>query len=125
MPVSISRPRTLPSPGLLSEELAIICSHHVRRESPRWYIKHGKAAKAYQSLLKLRNHPLLAARDLYYISTQIQIEHEIVGNSTYISRFGQLFTMPRVRRATLASFVVMIAQREYDSSLKTIKSSEN
>ncbi len=70
-------------------------------ESPRWYIKHGKVAKAYASLLKLRNHPLLAARDLYYISTQIQIEHEIVGNSTYVSCLMQLFTMPRARRATL------------------------
>jgi MFS family permease len=48
---------------------------------------------------------------LYYISTQIEIEHEIVGESTYISRFSQLFTIPRVRRATLASFVVMIAQQ--------------
>lgn len=82
-----------------------------RSESPRWYIKHNKVSKAYQSLLRLRNHPLLAARDLYYISTQIQIEHEIVGESTYITRFMQLFTMPRVRRATLASFVVMIAQQ--------------
>jgi hypothetical protein len=80
-------------------------------ESPRWYIKHGKAAKAYASLLRLRNHPLLAARDLYYISTQIAIEREIVGKSTYVTRFSQLFTMPRVRRATLASFVVMIAQQ--------------
>jgi MFS family permease len=80
-------------------------------ESPRWYIKHGKASKAYASLLRLRNHPLLAARDLYYISTQIAIEREIVGKSTYVTRFGQLFTMPRVRRATLASFVVMIAQQ--------------
>ncbi|KIW34191.1 uncharacterized protein PV07_00986 [Cladophialophora immunda] len=80
-------------------------------ESPRWCIKHGKVGKAYQSLLKLRNHPLLAARDLYYISTQIEIEHDIVGESTYVSRFMQLFTMPRVRRATLASFTVMIAQQ--------------
>lgn len=80
-------------------------------ESPRWYIKHGKHEKAYKSLLKLRNHPLLAARDLYYISTQIEIEREIVGESSYVSRFMQLFTIPRVRRATLASFVVMIAQQ--------------
>lgn len=28
-----------------------------------------------------------------------------------ITRFGELFTIPRVRRATLASFVVMIAQQ--------------
>ena len=75
------------------------------------YIKHGKHAKAYKSLLKLRNHPLLAARDLYYISTQIEVEHQIVGDSNYFKRFAELFTIPRVRRATLASFIVMIAQQ--------------
>lgn len=80
-------------------------------ESPRWYIKHGKMQQAYRSLLKLRKHPIQAARDLYYISTQIEIEHEIVGDSSYIQRFIQLFTIPRVRRATLASFVVMIGQQ--------------
>ena len=76
-------------------------------ESPRWCIKHNKPTKAWASLLKLRNHPLLAARDMYYISTQIEIEQQIVGETSYVKRFGQLFTIPRVRRATLASFVVM------------------
>merc|ERR1712230_320817 len=80
-------------------------------ESPRWCIKHNKYGQAYRSLLRLRNHPLLAARDLYYISTQIEIEREIVGDSGYVTRFIQLFTIPRLRRATLASFVVMIAQQ--------------
>ncbi|KAJ5914405.1 Major facilitator superfamily domain general substrate transporter [Penicillium tannophilum] len=80
-------------------------------ESPRWYIKRGSAGKAYQSLLRLRNTPLQAARDLYYISAQIKIEQEIIGPSNYITRFGELFTIPRVRRATLASFTVMIAQQ--------------
>lgn len=80
-------------------------------ESPRWYLKHGKTQQAYRSLLKLRKHPILAARDLYYISTQIEIEHQIVGDSSYIQRFIELFTIPRVRRATLASFVVMIGQQ--------------
>ncbi|KAJ6088726.1 hypothetical protein N7486_009987 [Penicillium sp. IBT 16267x] len=80
-------------------------------ESPRWYIKRGSAGKAYQSLLRLRNTPLQAARDLYYISAQIKIEQEIIGPSNYLTRFGELFTIPRVRRATLASFTVMIAQQ--------------
>ncbi|KAJ5758795.1 hypothetical protein N7520_005951 [Penicillium odoratum] len=80
-------------------------------ESPRWYIKRGSASKAYKSLLRLRNSPLQAARDLYYISAQIKIEQEIIGPSNYITRFGELFTIPRVRRATLASFTVMIAQQ--------------
>jgi MFS family permease len=67
--------------------------------------------QAFKSLLRLRNDPLQAARDLYYIHTQLEIEKEIIGKSNYITRVIQLFTIPRVRRATLASFTVMIAQQ--------------
>ncbi|EFW20463.1 hypothetical protein D8B26_003161 [Coccidioides posadasii str. Silveira] len=80
-------------------------------ESPRWYIKKGKMAQAYRSLTRLRNHPIQAARDLYYIYCQIKLEEEMAGESNYVTRFIQLFTIPRVRRATLASFTVMIAQQ--------------
>ena len=37
-------------------------------------------------------------------------EH-FANRSRYLTRMGQLFTIARVRRATLASFVVMIAQQ--------------
>ncbi len=67
--------------------------------------------QAFRSLLKLRNNPIQAARDLYYLYSQLEIEKEIIGDNHYISRFTQLFTIPRVRRATLASFTVMIAQQ--------------
>ncbi|KAG8629321.1 hypothetical protein KVT40_003186 [Elsinoe batatas] len=80
-------------------------------ESPRWYMKKNRYQKAYKSLLRLRHHPIQAARDLYYIHCQLQVEASIVGKTNYVSRFFQLFTIPRVRRATLASFVVMIAQQ--------------
>ena len=80
-------------------------------ESPRWYIKKGRYADAYKSLSRLRNTPLQAARDLYYIYAQIVEESEIKGRSNYVTRFIELFTIPRVRRATLASFVVMLAQQ--------------
>lgn len=80
-------------------------------ESPRWYIKKGMTRNAYQSLLRLRNTPLQAARDLYYISAQIKIEMEIIGDSNYLTRFIELFTIPRVRRSTLASATVMLAQQ--------------
>ena len=80
-------------------------------ESPRWYIKKQKYAKAFQSLCRLRNTPLQAARDLYYIHAQIQEEADIIGKNNYVTRFIELFTIPRVRRATLASFVVMLAQQ--------------
>ncbi|OBW68124.1 MAG: Amidohydrolase 2 [Aureobasidium pullulans] len=80
-------------------------------ESPRWYIKKGRYQKAYQSLLRLRNNPIQAARDLYYIDAVLAAESAIVGESNYITRFIELFTIPRVRRATLASFTVMLAQQ--------------
>ncbi|KAF2171108.1 hypothetical protein M409DRAFT_64087 [Zasmidium cellare ATCC 36951] len=80
-------------------------------ESPRWFMKKNRYEKAYQSLLKLRFHPLQAARDLYYIHCQLEIEESIVGKTNYVSRFVQLFTVPRIRRATLAAFTVMIAQQ--------------
>jgi hypothetical protein len=67
--------------------------------------------KAYASLKRLRNTELQAARDLYYIYAQIKAEETLVHKSNYVTRFIQLFTIPRVRRATLASFVVMIAQQ--------------
>ncbi|KAI0131464.1 hypothetical protein F4814DRAFT_437921 [Daldinia grandis] len=80
-------------------------------ESPRWYIKKGRIREAIKSLLRLRNNPLQAARDLYTIYFQIEIEAEIITDSTYVERVIQLFTIPRIRRATLASFVVMIGQQ--------------
>ena len=80
-------------------------------ESPRWYIKKGRYANAFRSLCRLRNTPLQAARDLYYIHAQIQEEADIIGRSNYITRFIELFTIPRVRRATGASFTVMLAQQ--------------
>ncbi|OCL08590.1 hypothetical protein AOQ84DRAFT_221733 [Glonium stellatum] len=80
-------------------------------ESPRWYMKKGRYAKAFQSLCRLRNTPLQAARDLYYVHAQLIEEAAIIGKSTYLTRFVELFTIPRVRRATLASFTVMIAQQ--------------
>lgn len=86
-------------------------------ESPRWLLKKGKVAQAYQSLLKLRNSPLQAARDLYYINAQLMYEKALMEQSGFsksgnmFTRFIELFTVPRLRRATQASGVVMIAQQ--------------
>ncbi|KAF4625909.1 hypothetical protein G7Y89_g12255 [Cudoniella acicularis] len=80
-------------------------------ESPRWYMKKGLYHKAYKSLLRLRNKPIQAARDLYYIHSQLELEAQIIGRNTYTKRFIELFTIPRLRRATLAAFTVMMAQQ--------------
>ncbi|OQV01316.1 hypothetical protein CLAIMM_06697 [Cladophialophora immunda] len=47
-------------------------------ESPRYYIKKRMYRKAYNSLVRLRNTELQAARDLYYISYQIKLEKELL-----------------------------------------------
>ncbi|KAG9240884.1 hypothetical protein BJ878DRAFT_523556 [Calycina marina] len=80
-------------------------------ESPRWYIKKNRYIDAFKSLKALRNDPILAARDLYFIYSQLQIESYNMGTSNYASRFKDLFFDPRIRRATMASFTVMIAQQ--------------
>ncbi|KAG6231469.1 hypothetical protein E4U48_006406 [Claviceps purpurea] len=86
-------------------------------ESPRWYIKKNKYPQAWRSLLRLRNTPLQAARDLFYIHCLLEQEEMLVRESglkvagSMFTRFVELFTIPRVRRATWASGIVMIAQQ--------------
>lgn len=80
-------------------------------------MKKGRYAQAYQSFLKLRNTPLQAARDLYYTHALLAQEDVLVREaglnpkSNFFKRFTELFTLPRVRRATQASGIVMIGQQ--------------
>ncbi|KAJ2969943.1 hypothetical protein NQ176_g8414 [Zarea fungicola] len=80
-------------------------------ESPRWYLKKKRFAEAWKSMSVLRYNQIQVARDIFYIGTQLEIEEQLVSKTNYISRFAQLFTIPRVRRANLAAFTVMIAQQ--------------
>ncbi|KAI0517432.1 sugar transporter-domain-containing protein [Xylaria bambusicola] len=80
-------------------------------ESPRWLMKKNRYPQAWTSLNLLRHHPIQVARDMYSIHAQLVIETELTSGSNYLTRFGQLFTIPRVRRATYAAFTVMIAQQ--------------
>ena len=80
-------------------------------ESPRWLMKKNRYPEAWKSMAKLRNHPIQVARDIFYIHSQLELEFQLLHNSTYARRAVELFTIPRVRRATLAAFTVMIAQQ--------------
>jgi len=86
-------------------------------ESPRWLMSKGRHMKAYESLLRLRSGPLLAARELYYVHAQMQQEEVLVKESgvavkaNFFTRLVELFTIPRLRRAVQASGIVMIAQQ--------------
>ncbi|KGO68786.1 General substrate transporter [Penicillium italicum] len=86
-------------------------------ESPRWLMTKRDHKKAFASLLRLRNSPLQAARDLYRIHAQLEKEKLLIAESGFSKsdnmfiRFVELFTVPRLRRAVQASGIVMIAQQ--------------
>lgn len=113
-------------PAILLLSLVFTCS-----ESPRWLIKQNRYKDAYVVLLRLREVPLLAARDLYRMHAQIQVETAIfsrkadveaplqnrqvvyqtgITKTNYPTRIWQLFSVSRNRRAALASFCVMASQ---------------
>lgn len=81
------------------------------------YLKKNKVKKAFNSLVRLRNTRLIAARDVYYIKAQLDYEEELKieaglgGHDNFFTRFYEIFTIPRIRRATQASGIVMIAQQ--------------
>lgn len=93
-----------------SPRLAESASHRlidVTKISHRWHIKKGNYKAAFQSLIKLRNSKVQAARDLFYMHCLITVEREA---RTKQKRFVELFTVPRNRRAVTASVIVMFLQ---------------
>ncbi|EED15428.1 sugar transporter, putative [Talaromyces stipitatus ATCC 10500] len=101
--------------------LVLVCS-----ESPHWLMKHGRYVDAWRAYRGLRETPLQAARDFYQLHCQLQVESILLGSenepdeenrgplskqTNFFQRFGQLFTIPRNRRASLAACVVMASQQ--------------
>ena len=109
----------------------------VGSESPRWLAKKQRYAESYQVILRIRENPLLAARDLIRIRAQLNVETILfkrradegidlgteiphIDQEAYrreISLIGygrriiQLFSIPRVRRSAFAAFIVMSSQQ--------------
>jgi sugar porter (SP) family MFS transporter len=81
-------------------------------ESPAWLMKRARRYDlAFYSLSRLRNTDLQAAKEVY--STYLQNQTCIGSNSdaTYMRKLIDLFTIPRIRRATVASYTVMLSQQ--------------
>jgi hypothetical protein len=80
-------------------------------------MKKGRIPEAFASLEALRNNDLQAARDVYFVHAQLVHEEVLVEDSgvaktdNFFTRFIELFTIPSIRRATLGSGIVMIAQQ--------------
>lgn len=54
---------------------------------------------------------------MFYVWAQLEEEKAILDGTTYFGRVRDLFVVPRVRRATLGAFVVMLAQQMCTSSV--------
>ncbi|RAK98491.1 sugar porter family MFS transporter [Aspergillus ibericus CBS 121593] len=80
-------------------------------ESPRWLIQQNRIPQAFTSFRTLRPTSLQAARDLYYAYIQVQLERKVNTGKNFFSMFLELFTIPRNRRATLATWIVMFLQQ--------------
>ncbi|KAF2267306.1 hypothetical protein CC78DRAFT_541754 [Lojkania enalia] len=77
-------------------------------ESPRWYMSKGRHASAYHAMCKLRYNRIQAARDLFYMAELLKAEENMkIGQS----KVKELWTVPRNRRAMLASEIVMFMQQ--------------
>lgn len=83
-------------------------------ESPRWLLskaREGKTEKyetAFSSLCKLRHTRLQAARDLFLMHHLLDNEEKIKQDHNI---FFELWTVPRNRRALVASLIVMFFQQ--------------
>ncbi|KAL7807062.1 sugar transporter domain-containing protein [Trichoderma aethiopicum] len=80
-------------------------------ESPRWYIQHHKVKKAFRSFQRLRYSNVQAARDTYYTYVGVELEREANRGKNLFTQFAELFTVPRNRRATWATWILMFGQQ--------------
>lgn len=116
--------------------IPLLCLVSICSESPHWLLKGNRYGEAYIVLQRLRETPLQAARDLYNLHAQIQVEtilfsrnqdgsvqfdnwdrhanrrfQEEFNRTNFFGRLVQLFTVERNRRASLAASVVMASQQ--------------
>lgn len=77
----------------------------------RWYIQHEKPNKAFRSFQRLRFSNVQAARDTYYTHVGVELERKANKGKNLFTQFVELFTVPRNRRATLATWIVMFGQQ--------------
>jgi sugar porter (SP) family MFS transporter len=80
-------------------------------ESPRWLMKKGRIADGYESMRRLRDHPIIGARDYYYSYIIYTEELKLARGATYFARMWDCFAVPRIRRANYGASTVMIAQQ--------------
>ncbi|AGO13602.1 AaceriAGL277Wp [[Ashbya] aceris (nom. inval.)] len=78
-------------------------------ESPRWLMGKGRYQDAYAALLQLRNHRILACRDLFY--QHVLLVQESTLEMSYFTRLKEIFTVRRNRNAFIAAFICAFMQQ--------------
>lgn len=80
-------------------------------ESPRWLIQNHKVQRAYRSFRRIRNTELEACRDLFYTHVGVEIERRVNKGKNFFTKLAELFSVPRNRRATMATWMIMFGQQ--------------
>lgn len=75
-------------------------------------MQQGRHAAAFKSMCRLRYNKVQAARDQFYMFKGLEAEDSI---RLQQSKIREMITVPRNRRAMIASELVMFMQREFPS----------
>lgn len=76
-----------------------------------WLMKKGRYQKGYANFCRIRSSELIAAREFYFAHCQILAEGMAFEGSSLLTRAVELFTVPRIRRASVASAIIVIGQQ--------------
>lgn len=90
-------------------------------ESPRWLMKHGRHTEGFQSMCKLRAHPIIGARDFYYSWVIYEEELKEARGAGYFARLWDCFAVPRIRRANYGASTIMLAQQLCGINSKSVR----
>lgn len=74
-------------------------------------MKNGRYVDSFKAFCRLRNTEMQAARDLYYAHCQVMEERDAFAGVSFGRRAWELFSVPRLRRAVVASSWIVISQQ--------------
>ena len=74
-------------------------------------MKKGRYQKAFAAFCRIRNTELIAAREMYYAHCMHMAEEVAFEGKSLAMRCWELFSVPRIRRASVASAIIVISQQ--------------
>lgn len=74
-------------------------------------MKKGRYQKAFAAFSRIRNTELIAAREMYYAHCMLMAEEVAFEGKSLATRVWELFSIPRIRRASVASAIIVISQQ--------------